>query len=213
MTSTPRFALPGSWGRINLATDRTTQSSIRKVVEHAIGRDDNLATLRADLRKQFASAAEIARANSAVDFHIALELAPGVPLPAWLGVFLPDIDSTDFAALGLTELQTALGTGLALTDGEEAVGTKALSVGKIKAVRQAFHRIRPATDDEPALELLQVDYWLAAAAPNRLALLTFTTNYVDFEDQMLELFDAVISTVRWPAPALSTAPVAETVAG
>jgi len=204
MTSTPRFALPGSWGRINLATERTTQSSVRKVVEHAIGRDDNLAPLRADLRKRFAVAAEIARANSAVDFHVALELAPGVPLPAWLGVFLPEIDSTDFAALGLTELQDALGVGLALTDGEDAVGTTTMSVDKIKAVRQAFHRISPATEDEPALELLQVDYWLAAANPNRLALLTFTTNYVDFEEQMLDLFDAVISTVRWPTsvPAL-----------
>ena len=201
MTSTPRFALPGSWGRINLATDRTAQSSIRKVVEHSVGRDDNLASLRADLRKRFTEAADIARANSAVDFHVALELAPGVPLPAWLGVFLPDIESTDFAALGLTDLQKALGVGLALTDGDDAVGTKELSVGKIKAVRQAFHRIRPATDDEPALELLQVDYWLAATEPNRLALLTFTTNFVDFEEQMLELFDAVISTVRWPVAA------------
>lgn len=201
MTLTPRFALPGSWGRINLATERTTQSSIRRVVEHAVGRDDKLAPLRADLRKRFTEAANIARDNSAVDFHIALELAPGVPLPAWLGVFLPDIESTDFAALGLTELQEALGVSLALTEGDGAVGTKQLSIDKIKAVRQAFHRIRPATDDEPALELLQVDYWLAAAEPNRLALLSFTTNFVDFEEQMLELFDAVISTVRWPAPA------------
>ena len=32
-------------------------------------------------------------------------------------------------------------------------------------------------------------------------LLTFTTTFVDLQEQMLELFGAVMITMRWPAPA------------
>jgi hypothetical protein len=196
---TPLFALPGTWGRINLATDATTLSSIRRVVEHSVGRDDKLASLRADLRKRFQEAAKIAREGSAVDFHIALELAPGVPLPAWLAVFLPEIHAGDFERLGLSELEAFLDAGLATVQTNDPTASKKFDVERTHAVRQAFHRVREATENEPALDLLQVDYWLAAAHPNRIALLTFTTNFVELETQMLELFDAVISTVRWPA--------------
>jgi hypothetical protein len=199
-SSAPRFSLPGTWGRINLASDATMHSSIRKVVEHSVGRDDKLASLRADLRNRFREAAEVARAGDAVDFHVALELAPGIPLPAWLGVFLPQLDQSEFDVLGLGELKAALEFASASTGGDRSAGSKDFELDRVRAVRHAFHRVRAATETEPALELLQVDYWLAAVAPARIALMTFTTNYVEFEEQMLELFDAVISTVRWPIP-------------
>ena len=197
----PRFALPGTWGRVNLASEATMQTSIRKVVEHTVGRDDRLATLRAQLRSRFTEASVLARANNATDFHIALELAPGVPLPAWVTVLLPDFDGADFEALGLTDLKEALNFGLSTATGDVARSQTTVTKTHVHAVRQVFRTLQPATEDAPELELLRVDYWLAAANPNRLALLSFATGYVQFETEMLELFDAVISTVRWPAPA------------
>jgi hypothetical protein len=204
-TSTPRFALPGTWGRVNLSSDSTMHSSIRKVVEHSVGRDDRFATLRANMRGRFEQAAQLARANSATDFHIALELSPGVPLPAWLAVFLPEFDSTDFDALGLTELKEALNFGLVTQQGNEARSSTVLDKTHVHAVRQAFRRVHPATEENVEFEVLQVDYWLAAAEPNRLALLSFSTGYAEYEEQMLELFDAVIGTLRWPAPVVASA--------
>jgi hypothetical protein len=202
MTSgAPRFALPGTWGRINLASSATMQSSIRKVVEHAIGRDDRLATVRAEMRSRFLEAAAVARDHDATDFHIALELAPGIPLPAWVSVFVPDIDATDFQTLGLTDLKEALNFGLSTAQNDVATAQTVVEKTRVHAVRQAFRTVQPATEEAPELELLRADYWLAAPNPNRLALLSFTTGYVQFETEMLELFDAVISTVRWPAPA------------
>ncbi|WP_411700777.1 hypothetical protein [Conyzicola sp.] len=197
----PRFALPGTWGRINLASPATTQTSIRKVVEHAIGRDDRLATVRAEMRSRFLEAATVAREHDATDFHIALELAPGIPMPAWVSVFVPDIDATDFQALGLTDLKEALNFGLATAQSDVATSQTTVPQTRVHAVRQAFRTVQAATEEAPELELLRADYWLAAPNPNRLALLSFTTGYVQFESEMLELFDAVISTVRWPAPA------------
>jgi len=203
--STPRFALPGTWGRVNLASDAAMHSSIRKVVEHSIGRDDRLATVRANMRGRFEQAAELARGSGATDFHLALELSPGIPLPAWLAVFLPDFDQTDFDSLGLTELKEALNFGLVTQQGSEARSRTVLEKTHVHAVRQAYRRVHPATEENVEFEVLQADYWLAAAEPNRLALLSFSTGYVEFEEQMLELFDAVIGTVRWPAPAVASA--------
>ncbi len=194
----PRFELPGTWGRVNLATEASTQRSIRKVVEYSVGRSDELASVRAELRGRFRDAADLARANGATDFHIALEIAPGVPMPAWLAVFLPDLASADFDALGIGELRAGLDAGLSSTAPDGAVTTAVKT--RVQAVRQVFRRVQPAEEETPELELLQADYWLAAANPNRIALLTFTTNFVDLEEQMLGLFDAVIGTVRWPAP-------------
>jgi hypothetical protein len=198
-TNAPTYILPGTWGRVDLASDASTASSIRKVVEHAVGRDDRLASLRADLRGRLRTAADAARAAQAVEFRVALELAPGVPLPAWLAVFLPSIDSTDFRALGLDQLEVALQGGLAAAP-SAAAGSDTRQVVKgthVHAVRQAFRRVQPATPDVPEIDVLQVDYWLAATDPNRLALFTFSTNLVELEERMLEFFDAIIGTLRW----------------
>lgn len=202
----PRFALPGTWGRINLATAATMQTSIRKVVESAVGREDQYATLRAQMRGRFLEGASIARDHNATDFHIALELAPGIPLPAWVSVFVPEIEATDFQSLGITELQEALNFGLVSGRDDTARSTRVVEKTRVHAVRQASRIVQAATEDAPEIEMLQVDYWLAAAEPNRIALLSFTTGYVQFETEMLELFDAVISTVRWPAPAPGLVP-------
>jgi hypothetical protein len=58
---------------------------------------------------------------------------------------------------------------------------------------------------EQRFEFVEADYWLAARDPNRIALLTFSTALAEYEEEMLALFDAVVSTIRWPAP--SSAPV------
>lgn len=195
----PRFALPGTWGRIDLTSDATVASSIRKVVERAVGKDERFAGLRSDLRALFRTVADTAREHRAVDFRVAMELAPGVPLPAWLAVFLPRIESTDFAALGLEQLQVALQGGIAGASSAPRAPRESVPGTHVQAVRQAYRRVQAATEEAPELDVLQVDYWLAATEPNRLALLTFSTSYVEFEEQMLELFDAVIRTLRWPA--------------
>ena len=60
-------------------------------------------------------------------------------------------------------------------------------------------------DVERTVEFVEADYCLAANSPNRLALLTFSTALAEYEDEMLSLFDAVVGTIRLPAP--STAKV------
>ncbi|MEP6481213.1 MAG: hypothetical protein ABJA94_04310 [Rhodoglobus sp.] len=205
-TPIPRFVLPGSWGRVDLSSEASSRRSIRKIAEAATNRRDDLAPMRADLRDRFQTAADLAREGGASDLYVAFELTKGVPLPAWLTVFQPDIESTDFAALGIKELSTVLDQA-AKTPDERVTETRSeLEDGAIHAVRQTWRRQTHASEGEgenhveETFEILEADYWLAASNPNRIALMTFSTAYAEYEEEMLGLFDAVINTIRWPAP-------------
>lgn len=202
--STPRFELPGKWGRINLRSEATIQRSIRRVLDEVTRRRDDLVEPRAELRRRFQKAAEIAKEGGATDFYVAFQLVPTIPLPAWVAVFTPEIESTDFTALGLGELTQFLDKGMASwgdTDAEVRSATTGPE-GEIHAVRHSWRRIADVVEGEveQRFEFVEADYWLAAREPNRIALLTFSTALAEYEDEMLALFDAVVSTIRWPAP-------------
>lgn len=202
-TSTPRFALPGKWAHIPLTSEAATLSSVRKMAEQLTNRMDQFATLRAEMRARFIQAAEIARSGGATDLFLGLELMPGIPLPAWIVVFPADYDSTDFDSIGFGDFSKALeiSAGAAPAGGTRQSGDID-SPTPIHAVRHAWRRSTEVIegDIDETFEFVEADYWIAAAEPNRLALVTFSTALAEYEDEMLELFDAVISTVRWPAP-------------
>jgi hypothetical protein len=203
-TSTPRFELPGKWGRINLRSEASIQRSIRRVLDEVTRRRDDLVEPRAELRRRFQKAAEIAREGGATDFYVAFQLVPTIPLPAWVAVFTPEIDSTDFASLGLGELTQFLDRGMGAW-GDVDAQVRSTATGpddEIHAVRHSWRRVADVVegDVEQRFEFVEADYWLAARDPNRIALLTFSTALADYEEEMLALFDAVVSTLRWPVP-------------
>lgn len=199
MSSLPRFTLPGKWGRVDLSNEASSRRSIRKITETVTGRREELAMVRAELRSRFQTAADLAREGGASDLYVAFELVKGIPLPAWLTVFSPTIESTDFAALGLDALKTVLDLGAASNDPQVTQRTTDVEGNKIHAVRQSWRRQRQISEGqtESSFEFLEADYWLATTGPNRIALLTFSTALAEYEEQMLALFDAVISTIRW----------------
>lgn len=201
----PRFMLPGTWGRINLASEAATQKSIRKVLEQVTRRRDDMADTRQQLRNRMQRAADVAREAGATDFYVAFSLTPKVPLPAWVSVFTPEIDSVDFDALGLGDLTSFLDAGTRSwgPDGADVVtGDVGSDSERMHAVRHSWRRVVDVVEGEveQTFEFVEADYWLAATNPNRIALLTFSTALAEYEEEMLSLFDAVVSTLRWPAP-------------
>ena len=204
-TNPPRFVLPGTWGRINLASEGATQKSIRKVLEQVTRRRDDMADTRQQLRNRMQRAADVAREAGATDFYVAFSLTPKVPLPAWVSVFTPEIDSVDFGALGLGDLASFLDAGTKSwgPEGAEVVtGEVGADSERLHAVRHSWRRVVDVVESEveQTFEFVEADYWLAATNPNRIALLTFSTALAEYEEEMLSLFDAVVGTIRWPAP-------------
>lgn len=188
---TPRFVLPGRWGRIALGTSASRRRSARSLVEAALGRADALATARTELRARIEAAADLAAMSGAADLYFAFEIADGVPFPAWLSVYRLDPGSLDLGELGLERLTSFLQGSL---DGEYQT---AGSTEEIGVVRHAWQRPAGTPEDE-AGEMIEVDYWVAAASPARIARLTFASPMTGFRDELLELFDAVVGNLSWP---------------
>ncbi len=199
---TPRFVLPGRWSRVELASEAASRRTVRRLVEQSLGTTDELARQRAELRQLLQPVVDSAREVDAIDLYIAAELADGVPLPAWLMVFLPTIEDAEFARFGIDELKKVLADSAEIFEPgapSSTVEESDDSTSAISAVRQNRRRRTVSPDDpEVGFDVLEVDYWIAAVDPNRMALLTFSTGYAEYEEQMLALFDAVVRTIRWP---------------
>lgn len=197
-----RFALPGSWARIPLESEAEALRAVRKLTEQVTGRKEELATLRAELRSRFTTVVEAAREGGAQELYIGLELVPGIPLPAWAAVFPADPDTLDLASVGFSDL--ARGLDFAVGAPPEGGSTQAAddATGRVHAVRHAWRRTTQVAAEgvERSFELVEADYWIAAAQPNRVALITFSTALAEYEEEMLELFDAVVGTLSWPVP-------------
>ena len=198
-TQTLKFTLPGVWARIDLTSEAASRASIRKLLDDTTHRRDDMAAVRQELRGRFQKAADTAREGGAVDMRIAQQLTINVPLPAWAVLFEPQIDIDDIEALGLDDLKTVLDLSIRTS---RPVDTAEMSSEEIRAVRQSWRRTTHLAEGEVErdFEILEADYWLAAGNPNRIALLTFSTAYAEYEEEMLGLFDAVVSTVRWDVP-------------
>jgi len=197
-----RFALPGKWARIPLESKAEALRAVRKLTEQVTGRKEELATLRAELRSRFTQVVETASEGGAEELYIGLELVPGIPLPAWAAVFPADAEQLDLNSVGFTDL--ARGLDFAVGTPPEGGTSEALDdpSSRVHAVRHAWRRTtQVATEEgERDFDLVEADYWVAAAEPNRVALITFSTALAEYEDEMLELFDAVIGTLRWRVP-------------
>lgn len=207
--STPHFELPGKWGRINLASELTIQRSIRQVVDEVTVRRDDLATPRAEMRRRFQKAAELAREGGATDFYVAFNIVPGIPLPAWIAVFLPRVGEAELKEIGAGALVDFLDKGMSGWSGDDADVRPGVPAGDdaIHAVRHSWRRVRDIVEGEveQRFEFVEADYWIAAREPERIALLTCSTALADYEEEMLALFDAIVSTLRWPVDAAISA--------
>jgi hypothetical protein len=194
--SPPRFVLPGTWARVDLANESTIRATVRKVVDDAVGRRDDQARLRRELRDAITAAAAPARERGAVEFHFARELTAGIPLSATLAVFVVRADLAPMTDMPAGAIDLTVADAVAPAG---PVGRADVSPG-IRATRTTSRRLVPDREGVPGHEILEVDYWISAAAPARIAVLSFSTALSDLEDDMLQLFGAIVQTVRWDAP-------------
>ncbi|MER3387580.1 MAG: hypothetical protein RIA38_00240 [Microcella pacifica] len=183
---------------MDLSSDDSASATIRGLVSRVAGRADQAATLRAELRANIKEIAEQARSAGAREFYFAAEIAPLVPISATLSVFLPEWDLDRLDELGIVELESVLRAGTSAM-ATPALGERTVNVPEVAVVRRRYRRVvnreREGLDPVP---IFQVDYWVAAAHPARLALMSFSSPMMTYEEDLVELFDAIVKTTRWP---------------
>jgi hypothetical protein len=197
-----KLVLPGVWGTIDLETDATIASTVRKLVSRLAGHADRAASLRADLRRQLTTLAEEARTGGAAELYFAIEAVPGLPVPLSLAVYWPP---TDILGSLPTNPDTVIDSVIAaLTSREgsnEFQDVARERFGDTATWRRTKTLMNPAEGEIPEHHTLLVDYWLAVPGTQRVLLLTFSTTLVEAKEQLLELFRTMVSVVEWAEPA------------
>lgn len=202
------IVLPGAWLTLPLDDPAMLERQIASVVRRRIDRDDRLARVRRDAKEQLRKMAADAGAAGAFRVALSLEILPGVPFPAamvfdfcgWPPAAAPPATPPEDAADAERRLRLAFPEAEILPLGAGLTARRGMaSTMKVGA---------------ETVQDVKVQYWVSTPDPQQLLHITVDAPMVSDTELYIELFDAIVDSVRWSsAPAADAAPVtAETVA-
>ncbi len=197
--ATFEFSLIGTWWSLPVADVAESERAIQRVLVEAIGRRDDRARLRRMLSERLTAIVADARTVHAEQLYFARDIAPGVPMPVSLGIYWPALRSLPADVAGSPKLaRAALKAALAETDAAGAVRAQAESMVAAGAVlRRTYVSDSQVEEGAPVGRILRVDYWITSPASDRFVLLSFSSQLAALEEQLLQLFDAIVSSIRW----------------
>lgn len=174
--------LPTGWWLVDVRSKRARDHSIRTLVESRVGRADDHAKLRAELRAELGRQAQDAMRAGAFLLAISLMEHDEIGLPAALaGYRVPRSGGGE-----LRSLQAAIGPH----ESVELVEAERGDVLRTTSTSDA--RLDP---NGPQVPMFRADYWLDLPGTSELVLLVFTTPLVEAAEAFLDLFDAIAATV------------------
>jgi len=193
------FLLAGTWWSIPVNDPEETDRAIRRIVEDAAGRSDELATLRRLTRERLSETVADARRIEAEHLYLAREISPGLPLSASLAVYRPALDPLPEDVAASPKLARAfVKAALAEADGPGAgIEARELDLGSGAVLRRSWIVERTLQEGADPVRSLRADYWMPIPGTRGFLLLSFTSLFVPLADKLLEFFDAVVGTVRW----------------
>ena len=190
-----RFRLPGEWWPIPLLSEDAALASIRKLVDIRIGRADDRAILRDELRGQLSRAVADAVAGDGQSLYIALDVVEELPMSSSFTVFLPQQPLTPAIGDSGEAVLAVLRPGIEAA-GPDSVSTLVeFSVGPSCVLRS--HRVTEAVQEPPTLPSLLANYWITIPGTKRVALVTFSSAYAEIAEVMLTFFDAIVRATYW----------------
>ncbi len=199
MTQLPEvdLLLPGKWWRLPLGDADRLRDSARSLAVRTVGRQDDRAQLRAELAASVLKAAKEAERANASDFYLALEVVPGVPIPISLSLSWPDLPARLSREAGADVEAQSLAASLRSAQPTAEVDTwGAGDLGVVRVTETSAHALAVSVGADGA-EKLSVSYWVMTADFATPLVLSFTTSLVSMADSILELCDAIVSTVSW----------------
>ncbi|MHC5797717.1 hypothetical protein ACVXZ4_16330 [Lacisediminihabitans sp. FW035] len=196
-----RLRFPGAWREVPLRDAAVTREAIRRLVVESIGRADDRARLRAEVRDRLLSAASEARAANADRFVIALEAVTDLPIPAFLGVYAPGLDVSAAPSVAAAAVMDVIVAALDARPGED--GFERYSTGESEVlvssrVDVAVPEVPAGVDIEPdEVRNLLIDFWMTVPGERRVVLLSFSSPAVELREPLFNLSRAIVSTAEW----------------
>ena len=203
--------LPGTWRSIPLTNVAAAHAAVQRLVDESVGPADDRATLRRELRASLEGGLADAVAGEGRSFHVALEVAPGIPTPATIAVLEPALRLSPAIGVDATETGRVLEQVLRATRADAPA-----SLERLEHARSAVVRLHRRTqqqvniegeplampDGSPApqtVDRLDAEYWMTVPGSKRVVLLHASTPLGALETEMLRLFDGIVRAARWTA--------------
>ncbi|MCM0639540.1 hypothetical protein [Cellulomonas wangsupingiae] len=190
--------LPDDWAVLDLEDDTARAARVEELVARQMGGVPDLAPLRAAMRQELLRSTERAARAGAVLMALAVGTGGAPHVPASLTVYrVPgSLDARGRAAM--TGVLASDEPGHTLDLGEGPAGT-------------VLRRVRPGgassgLTGEREVPALVADYWVEPTPGAQLVYLVFSSPLVDLRDELLGLFDTVVSSVRVLQPATPRTP-------
>lgn len=184
--------LPDDWAVIELGDDAARTADVQALLTERLGDEPRWADLRTDLTRVLLDSTAAAAGAHGLFVALTPGSGDGPPVPASVSVHrLPGqrVDARGRALLA----------DLARTDAEPG---QSLDLGETPhGVVLRRVRARDETPDDgrrDTLPSLVVDYWVEPTGSPDLLHLSFASPIADAREALVELFDAIVRTVRVP---------------
>lgn len=202
-----RVTLPEHWWPIPLTDEGEMRSALNGLLEHEFSGFADRPLLQSDLRRVLVSQADAARASGGRLLALCRQWANGVPVPAALVVIWVDLAAEPHGDRGdaLLELRDRLHPNPedALPAGH-SLDLASVPPGRVLRNVRIDRATVPTVDPSDAdghVPALVADYWLERPDRSGFVQLAFSSPILPIRDAWLELWDAIVSAMRWvPAP-------------
>lgn len=197
----PRLVLrlPGTWVQLDPSRPVLTDKRIRAFVQLSMGRADDLAAARADMRKALGLMLERADPAAALEStFLCHEVSPGVPTPIAVSVFTPGSihmspvigTRPDAVIAGFLAAMEAIGDaeGWEVRPCADGVVARRWRITETAA--------SPGLEDAP-LRAFNADYWRTVPGSKRLVLVSVTSPLADIPQTLVRLADAIVAGSRF----------------
>jgi hypothetical protein len=176
--------LPDKWWIVDVRSKRARERSIAALVTQQVGRADDRAALRAEIRATLGRLARDASRAGAFLLALSLMRVGEVRLPAALTVYR--VPRAGGGELGALERAYA---------GESSDDIELVVADRGSLLRRTWVD-RAARDSlVPDARIFRADYWLDLPDAAEIVLLAFSTPLVEAAEALLGLFDAIVDTV------------------
>ncbi|MCC2333601.1 hypothetical protein [Cellulomonas wangsupingiae] len=186
--------LPDDWAVLDLEDDAARTACVEELVARRLGGVPDLAPLQAAMRQELLWSTERAARAGGVLMALAAGTGGAPPVPASLTVYRVPGSLGARGRAAMTSVLASDEPGHTLDLGEGPAGT-------------VLRRVRPPTGASSGLTgdrevpALVADYWVEPTPGAQLVYLVFSSPLVDLRDELLGLFDTVVSSVRVLEPA------------
>jgi len=199
----PRLTLrlPGTWIQLDPHRPDVTAGRIRSFVDLVIGRADQLAYARREMRTALEMVMDQAPTTSALEStFVCHQLAPGTATPVAVSIFSPAQFHMS-PAIGnqpATVIEAFLATLDVLGDGSDWLRIGCVDGEAVRRWCVTESVVADGTEDL-AVRTFVAHYWRTVPSSKRVALVTVTSPLADIPRTLLRLADAIVGGSRFVA--------------